>query len=410
MSCDIMTSPQSNIIRVKLLKQPRYGLGFLIRQRSKSPHVIVSDLVSGGMAAESGLVQIGDIVLKVNDTNLMEMNYEDSVKLLKALPINSLVVLILKGPEGYTSHLETRFTNNGTPRTIRITKPILSPETFIDRIKKTFINSTSPKRCQSKQTQANCDCISNDAIASENDTIMTSITGNPENKSMKNGNHLLETKKPNDKMKNGKPPGPRLSSKDNYLETNNNPEPVNEIKTSSKVSTINKTSMSNSLENSYCAEDKTNNILSLKSKVDVNKIKTNDVQIIRKSELNRSCVSNDENCKVQLGDRSGGVSMAFRDQECSGSAYKTSVNISVENESNVGHLMDGNVSGEIHSEMDEHMVNGKDCGKNCLSVSRSESATSRKGSLKKYVKLRNVGDERPVCTDTLHQKASEVSA
>ena len=31
-----------------------------------------------------------------------------------------------------------------------------------------------------------------------------------------------------------------------------------------------------------------------------------------------------------------------------------------------------------------------------------------RGSLKKFVTIRNVGDERPVCTDTLHQKASEV--
>ena len=59
----------------------------------------------------------------------------------------------------------------------------------------------------------------------------------------------------------------------------------------------------------------------------------------------------------------------------------------------------GSMSGSINTTLDV----------NRQPVRQSPSPKAfRKGSLKKFVTLRNVGDERPVCTDTLHQKASEV--
>ncbi|WAR01184.1 NOS1-like protein [Mya arenaria] len=133
----------SNVIRVKLMKQKKNGLGFLVRKRSKTPHVVVSDLVSHGTAAESGLVQIGDVILKVNDVSFENLEYEKSLESLKSLPVNTPVVLILKGPEGYTSHLETRFSPDGVPKTIRITKPILHNDGLISRIKKTFSTNSN---------------------------------------------------------------------------------------------------------------------------------------------------------------------------------------------------------------------------------------------------------------------------
>ncbi|KAK3576127.1 hypothetical protein CHS0354_043096 [Potamilus streckersoni] len=129
------------IIQITLIKQLHHGLGFLVRSRSESSSVIVSDLVSGSMAAESGLVNAGDTVVKVNDVSLVDKTYEEAISILKSIPVNSTVVLLLRCPDGYTAHLETRFGEDGLPRTVRITKPIDPPETFISRIKRTFYSS-----------------------------------------------------------------------------------------------------------------------------------------------------------------------------------------------------------------------------------------------------------------------------
>jgi nitric-oxide synthase len=52
------TDPLPNTIRVKLVKQRHGGLGFLIKQRTQKPFVVVADIVPGGIAEESGLVQV----------------------------------------------------------------------------------------------------------------------------------------------------------------------------------------------------------------------------------------------------------------------------------------------------------------------------------------------------------------
>nr|CBV37021.3 nitric oxide synthase [Stramonita haemastoma] len=135
-----------NTIRVKLVKQKHGGLGFLVKQRTEKPLVVVADLVAGGIAEESGLVQVGDIILRLNDINLADMSYESAVEVLKAVPIDAPVVMLLRGPEGYTTHLETTFLENGLPKTIRVTKPI--QDSFMGRIRRTFSSNGSP--CQFK--------------------------------------------------------------------------------------------------------------------------------------------------------------------------------------------------------------------------------------------------------------------
>ncbi|KAK3612609.1 hypothetical protein CHS0354_042118 [Potamilus streckersoni] len=127
-----------DIIQVKVIKQPQYGLGFLVRSRTNSPYIIVSDLISGGSAATCSLIQTGDILIKVNDISLLDMPYQEAVCILKSIPVNSQVVLLLRCQDGYTTHLETRFDKDGLPQTVRITEPINHPETFISKIKKTF--------------------------------------------------------------------------------------------------------------------------------------------------------------------------------------------------------------------------------------------------------------------------------
>ncbi|MBN3304291.1 NOS1 protein, partial [Amia calva] len=115
---------QPNIISVKLFKRKVGGLGFLVKQRVCKPPVIISDLISGGAAEECGLIQVGDIVLAVNDKPLVDMSYERALEMLKNISSETYAVLILRGPEGFTTHLETTFSGDGKPKTIRVTKPL----------------------------------------------------------------------------------------------------------------------------------------------------------------------------------------------------------------------------------------------------------------------------------------------
>lgn len=119
---------QPNIISVRLFKRKVGGLGFLVKQRVSKPPVVVSDLIRGGAAEECGLVQVGDIVLAVNNKPLVEMSYERALETLKNVTPESHAVLILRGPEGCSTHLETTLSGDGRQRTIRVTRPSKSQE------------------------------------------------------------------------------------------------------------------------------------------------------------------------------------------------------------------------------------------------------------------------------------------
>ncbi|XP_072288550.1 nitric oxide synthase 1 [Eucyclogobius newberryi] len=118
---------QPNIISVRLFKRKVGGLGFLVKQRVSKPPVIVSDLIRGGAAEECGLVQVGDIVLAVNNKPLVDLSYERALETLKNVSPESHAVLILRGPEGYTTHLETTLSGDGRQRTVRVTRPTIPP-------------------------------------------------------------------------------------------------------------------------------------------------------------------------------------------------------------------------------------------------------------------------------------------
>nr|ACU98970.1 neuronal nitric oxide synthase [Sciaenops ocellatus] len=118
---------QPNIISVRLFKRKVGGLGFLVKQRVAKPPVIVSDLIRGGAAEECGLVQVGDIVLAVNNKPLVDLSYERALETLKNVSPESHAVLILRGPEGFTTHLETTLSGDGRQRTVRVTRPAFPP-------------------------------------------------------------------------------------------------------------------------------------------------------------------------------------------------------------------------------------------------------------------------------------------
>ncbi|XP_059909475.1 nitric oxide synthase, brain [Gadus macrocephalus] len=114
---------QPNIISVGLFKRKMGGLGFLVKQRVSKPPVIVSDLIRGGAAEECGLVQVGDIILAVNNKPLVDLSYERALETLKNVSPETHAVLILRGPEGFTTHLETTLSGDGRQRTVRVTRP-----------------------------------------------------------------------------------------------------------------------------------------------------------------------------------------------------------------------------------------------------------------------------------------------
>lgn len=150
---------QPNIISVRLFKRKVGGLGFLVKQRVCKPPVIVSDLIRGGAAEECGLVQVGDIVLAVNNKPLVDMSYERALETLKNISPESHAVLILRGPEGFTTHLETTFSGDGRQKTVRVTRPLF-PRSFEGSMQGNkeqlrAIENLSPSREQSTLIQMN---------------------------------------------------------------------------------------------------------------------------------------------------------------------------------------------------------------------------------------------------------------
>ncbi|XP_019609536.1 nitric oxide synthase 1 isoform X2 [Rhinolophus sinicus] len=123
---------QPNVISVRLFKRKVGGLGFLVKERVSKPPVIISDLIRGGAAEQSGLIQAGDIILAVNGQPLVDLSYASALEVLRGIASETHVVLILRGPEGFTTHLETTFTGDGTPKTIRVTRPLGPPTTAVD--------------------------------------------------------------------------------------------------------------------------------------------------------------------------------------------------------------------------------------------------------------------------------------
>ena len=150
-----MEGEGTNLIRVKLIKQKHDGLGFLVKPRKHKPFVTISALVAGGMAEQSGLVYEGDVIMRVNEIDVSEMNYENAVELLKALPIDAPVALLLRGPDGCSTHLVTTFQENGIPKTVRVTKPLVCNDTIVGRLKRTFSRSrsSSPSRNNFRQAR-----------------------------------------------------------------------------------------------------------------------------------------------------------------------------------------------------------------------------------------------------------------
>lgn len=126
-----------NTLLVKVRKSHDLGLGFAVNERPTKPHVMISEVFLNGPAKETGQIYVGDSILRINDIDVRDMTFDQVADILKNVVVDETVTLFLKGPEGSMTHLETIFLDNGTPRTVRVTKPIPN-ESFVNRLKRTF--------------------------------------------------------------------------------------------------------------------------------------------------------------------------------------------------------------------------------------------------------------------------------
>ena len=119
-----MSAVWPNTVRVQIVKRLDTGLGFDVKEAADPPYLTVSTLVPGGAAEESGLVVEGDRIVNINGGNLSNLPFRDTSQALHNTPVGSSVVLLLRTSPEYITHLETIFTTNGQPFTVRVTKPL----------------------------------------------------------------------------------------------------------------------------------------------------------------------------------------------------------------------------------------------------------------------------------------------
>ncbi|XP_033628503.1 nitric oxide synthase, brain-like [Asterias rubens] len=113
---------EPNTFTVRLFKRPPHGLGFLVRKRKTNPPVIISDLIPDGVADQSGLIQVGDILLGVNGVQLTDVPYSTALEVLRSVPMDSPTVLVMRGPDGYRTRLESILTPDGSVKVVRVTE------------------------------------------------------------------------------------------------------------------------------------------------------------------------------------------------------------------------------------------------------------------------------------------------
>ena len=67
------------MIRAILFNRRRGGLGFEIKRRDRKPYAVVSEVVPYGCAHDSGHVEIGDVIMRINDIDVSKTSF-DSIK------------------------------------------------------------------------------------------------------------------------------------------------------------------------------------------------------------------------------------------------------------------------------------------------------------------------------------------
>ncbi|XP_033108490.1 nitric oxide synthase, brain-like [Anneissia japonica] len=124
-----MSENEKNTFSVRLVKRHPHGLGFLVRKRKNNPPLVVSDLVRGGAAEQSGLIKISDLLMAVNGVHLVDIPYNTALEVLRSVPYGSPCVLVLRAPEGYNTRIENVVGPDGAIRIVRYSDSVESDST-----------------------------------------------------------------------------------------------------------------------------------------------------------------------------------------------------------------------------------------------------------------------------------------
>jgi len=397
-----------NLIRVKLFKRREDGLGFLIKPRLQKPYVAVSALVTGGLAEQSGLVQIGDLLIRVNEIDIAEKSYDDAVELLKALPVDAPVALILRGPEGYSTHLETTFQENGVPKTVRVTRKIVNAYSLVNRIRRTFSrsSSTSPSRNATGRGTSPCRYrnkedykkSSDNGLFVDNQCCICDIDRNFPICNGTNKKHHLKDEETQTKSNGGTPNKTSTSQGMDKLSQNDlNRSP--QIVVTQSVSQSDTDTGTESDNQTRVAREATangpNRNVSTGTKIDQDN-KT--YEITQNSEEISVVVKQNGDLKKE--------NIKEKSARRNSSPNKTAME-SKNHRSNS--LIAAN--GDLHN--NDEAQRRRDSFSNNLSPILQRRGSDRRGSTtvtspKKYMKLKNMADDKLIYTDTLHLKSIEV--
>ncbi|CAH1257154.1 NOS1 [Branchiostoma lanceolatum] len=115
---------RQNIIVVKLvIKDPADGLGISLKPRAaEHEKVVIEEVIRGGPADQTGMVQPGDTILAVNGQDI-EYQYQEATKVIRDIEPGKPVELVLRGPKWFHTYLETVRLSTGETKTVRVTRP-----------------------------------------------------------------------------------------------------------------------------------------------------------------------------------------------------------------------------------------------------------------------------------------------
>lgn len=99
-----------------------FGFGFEIEDRGQPPTLQVARLILDSEAHRSGLLRVGDLILKVNTVEVGSCTFDEALQTLASTPAGAYASFLVRAPFGYATRLVTTFSEDGTPNTLRITE------------------------------------------------------------------------------------------------------------------------------------------------------------------------------------------------------------------------------------------------------------------------------------------------
>lgn len=120
----------ANAIKIRIIKRKISGLGFCLGNDNEK--AIISKLIPGSEAEKCRLVSAGDCITSINSISVENMTFEQIITILDQVPVETPVILLLKGPANCRTRLVTTFSGDGSPKTTRLTEPVSQREPPFD--------------------------------------------------------------------------------------------------------------------------------------------------------------------------------------------------------------------------------------------------------------------------------------